>query len=331
MSKPPPLLTALLRDVSRSFYLTLRVLPEAVRTPISIAYLLARTSDTIADTDLLPAKNRLDALDQFRARIEGSIGTIDLGELARRQSLPAERVLLSRIEETLSLFTALPPADQSLIREVLRTIIAGQTTDVRRFNSTGEKIIALQSDAELETYTYQVAGCVGEFWTHICRAHLFADESIDDRQQLADGRRFGQGLQLINILRDLPRDLRAGRCYLPQDRLASIGLRPEDLLISANATRLRPLFDEYLRLAKSHLQAGWDYTSRIPHSYCRARLACAWPILIGQKTLRLLEANNPIDPRFRLKVSRPSVWAMMVESLLLYPAPRLWKKLFAAR
>jgi len=43
---------------------------------------------------------------------------------------------------------------------------------------------------------------------------------------LRDGVRFGKGLQLVNILRDLPRDLRQGRCYLPTERLARVQLTP---------------------------------------------------------------------------------------------------------
>jgi phytoene/squalene synthetase len=39
-----------------------------------------------------------------------------------------------------------------------------------------------------------------------------------------------RGLQSINILRDLPKDLQAGRCYLPLDELAGAGLTPADLL-----------------------------------------------------------------------------------------------------
>jgi len=58
-------------------------------------------------------------------------------------------------------------------------------------------------------------GCVGEFWTRICRAHLFPTAVLDDAFLLSNGVRFGKGLQLVNILRDLPVDLRHGRCYLP--------------------------------------------------------------------------------------------------------------------
>ena len=56
------LLTDLLSRVSRSFYLTLRVLPSVMREPIGLAYLLARASDTIADTELVPSSRRLELL-----------------------------------------------------------------------------------------------------------------------------------------------------------------------------------------------------------------------------------------------------------------------------
>ena len=60
----------------------------------------------------------------------------------------------------------------------------------------------------MDDYTYRVAGCVGEFWTRLCRAHLFPRAVVDDAMLLRDGIRFGKGLQLVNILRDIPADLR---------------------------------------------------------------------------------------------------------------------------
>ncbi len=55
----PIALNDLLKATSRSFYLTLRVLPGAMRLQISLTYLLARTTDTIADTELVPLENGL--------------------------------------------------------------------------------------------------------------------------------------------------------------------------------------------------------------------------------------------------------------------------------
>ena len=49
----------LLKSVSRSFYLTIRVLPENLQQPIGLAYLLARASDTVADTSNAPVEVRL--------------------------------------------------------------------------------------------------------------------------------------------------------------------------------------------------------------------------------------------------------------------------------
>ena len=65
--KSERLLTDTLRGVSRAFYLTLRVLPQDLRAPIGLAYLLARAADTISDTTLLPPSARLFHLRALRA------------------------------------------------------------------------------------------------------------------------------------------------------------------------------------------------------------------------------------------------------------------------
>src|ERR1017187_9595762 len=99
----PTAVNDLLKATSRSFYLTLRVLPARVRPQIGLAYLLARTTDTIADTELVPLAQRLDALQKFRERILGqSSAPLNFGELARHQALPAEQMLLEKIEDRLA-------------------------------------------------------------------------------------------------------------------------------------------------------------------------------------------------------------------------------------
>jgi farnesyl-diphosphate farnesyltransferase len=326
------LLGGLLKDVSRSFYLTLRVLPGKMRAPIGLAYLLARTTDTIADTELVALEQRLEALRQLRDRIQGGQTTpLDFGALAQRQGSRAEGVLLEKCEASLALFNGLPPADRQLVREVLCTITSGQELDLRRFASTAAgALVALRTDEELDDYTYRVAGCVGEFWTKMCRAHLFPRAPLDDAFLLANGVRFGKGLQLVNILRDVAADLRQGRCYLPVESLAALSLKPADLLQPASEPRLRPLYHGYLDRADAHLLAGWTYTKALPRSSVRVRLACSWPILIGRATLKLLRGANALDPAPRLKVSRGEVKRLMLCSVLLYPWPAAWEKMVQA-
>lgn len=331
MSSPTSdLLTALLRDVSRSFYLSLRLLPGAVRSQIGLAYLLARTTDTIADTEVLPAGVRLEALRGLRDRILGNRAeALDFGPLAEHQASPAEARLLMRVEEAIRVLGGLACFDRCCVRAVVETIVGGQELDLRRFGGSGSgRIVALETEAELDDYTFRVAGCVGEFWTRVCRSHLYPAAPIDMGEYLADAIRFGKGLQLVNILRDLPVDLRMGRCYLPARELAEAGLQPGDLLELDRMERFRPVYRRWVGVAAGHLQAGWRYTCATPRSVVRVRVACALPLLIGAETLRMVAAGNVLDGRQRIKIARARVRSLLWRSLCLYPFSRRWEGLF---
>ena len=333
MAGPDTSLEILLRATSRSFYLTLRVLPASIRPQIGLAYLLARTTDTIADTDLVPLDQRLDALQRLRERIVGqSTAPLNFGTLAEHQGSDAEKLLLEKVEIGLAALKKFSNVDQTLIREVLNIITGGQDLDLQRFAGAiavgpTKKIIALETDGQLDDYTYRVAGCVGEFWTKMCRTHLFPRALLDEKQFVYDGIRFGKGLQLVNILRDLPADLKKGRCYLPMETLEPAGLRPETLLSEVNEAKFLPLFHRYLDEAEAHLRAGMNYTKTLPFGQFRVRLACAWPILIGMKTVKNLRTANVNRLQQRVKVSRTDVRQVMFWSLLALPFPPVWRKL----
>lgn len=316
----PDLTGQLLKRVSRSFYLSLAVLPAAVRPTLGIAYLLARAADTIADTRLLPRGARLVHLAALRDELEGAqAGRVEAIVAATRDSQTdvAERALLERLGECLEAYRALPAADRARVRRVLTTIVSGMTWDLETFpgeNAGG--LAALPTRAELDRYTYMVAGCVGEFWTEVHIAHRPRLARWDPAKMAPLGVRFGKGLQLTNVLRDIPRDLRNGRCYLPSHDLALLGLEPRDLLDPAAGPALRPLLVELLNVALDHYEAGWQYTFAIPRAETRMRLACAWPLLIGLRTLDLLaKAPNWLDPAVVLKVPRLTVYGMMARSL----------------
>jgi farnesyl-diphosphate farnesyltransferase len=300
------LLTDLLRDVSRSFYLTLRVLPREIRPQISLAYLLARASDTIADTKALPREKRIDLLRRMqRGETQGIV------DLAANQGLPAERALLTKLDQCMTLLRSFSQEDQQRIGNLLHTIVGGQIFDLETFfGETEGELVALANDEELDRYTYMVAGCVGEFWTKMCMAHLKELQHWDATRMGALGVRFGKGLQLVNILRDIPRDLRIGRCYLP-------AIEPQMLLDPTKFTQVEPLYTRWLDTALEHLDAGWEYTMRIPGSLKRLRLACSWPIWIGLKTIARLRHANPLDATQRIKVSRVEVYWLMGTSFLL--------------
>jgi farnesyl-diphosphate farnesyltransferase len=315
-------LDTILKGVSRSFYLTLRVLPQSLRTPIGLAYLFARAADTIADTAVIASTARLSLLEQFRSLFHRYDAAI-LGELQRAlvgpQRIPAEWELLSRLDECFAVFRICTPGDRERISQLLRTLTQGMVMDLTTFPPESEgRVIALKTLQDLDQYTYYVAGCVGEFWTDTLVAHRPALRSWDIRLMRQAGRRFGMGLQMTNILRDLARDLRLGRCYLPADALARHDLAPEHLLAPTAITHARPILRELMTLTGAHYLHGWAYTLAIPRREVRLRLACAWPLLIGMCTLdRVARADNLLDPRVTVKVPRATVYRILSSSSLL--------------
>jgi farnesyl-diphosphate farnesyltransferase len=277
----------------------------------------------------VPLDRRLEALRELTDRIvQGNPAPLPLPELESRQSSPGERVLLARIDDFLALLRSLPPEDLERVQRVLATITSGQELDLLRFDQATElRIKSLETAEELDDYTFRVAGCVGEFWTRMCVAHLRPAPAVPLEEMVFRGVRFGKGLQLVNILRDLPKDLRQGRCYLPEPEIAAAGLSSADLLMSQNEARLRPVYNRWLQIAEDHLRAGWGYVLDLPRSWVRVRLACAWPILIGVATLDKLKRENVLDAARRIKVSRPEVKRMMRSSVLALPFRSRWAAL----
>jgi farnesyl-diphosphate farnesyltransferase len=315
-------LDVLLKRVSRSFYLTLWMLPRSLRTPIGLAYLFARAADTIADTALISPADRLTLLEQFRdlfQRYDATTFTLLRGALLSPQRIPAERELLCRLDECFVVFEACGPGDQARISQLLLTLTQGMLMDLTTFPSEHDgRVVALRTRHDLDRYTYCVAGCVGEFWTDMHVAHRPALQGWDVALMKQWGLRFGKGLQMTNILRDLAHDLRIGRCYLPLEDLTRQGLLPEQLLEPAAIARVRPILDEFLALTREHYWQGWAYTLAIPRREVQMRLACAWPLLIGFRTLDLIaSADNLLDATVTLKVSRPSVYRMLLSSSVL--------------
>ena len=329
-SRSDELLTGVLRGVSRSFYLTLRVLPKPIRPQISLAYLLARIADTIADTDLIASAQRLHALGRWNDAIAGRLGNADdLAALTENAGQSLESHLLGHASRALDLLHTLPEGDVKLIRRVLETIISGQKLDLERFqSSSAEAVMFLDSEQDLNDYLYRVAGCVGEFWTQLCFGCLRAapKETPDHMLQLSI--QFGKGLQLVNILRDLHADLEKGRCYLPQETMTRFGASIEHW--EDPDENLQRMVNHFIQLARSYLDAGAVYTTQLPQSWKRVRLACAWPLMIGVETLNALPAEDPFNPAKRAKISRSRVRSIMARTVLYQPLPNRWKRLLMA-
>jgi farnesyl-diphosphate farnesyltransferase len=279
---------ALLRGVSRSFFVSIRLLPRALRRPVALGYLLARASDTIADAPGLAPDERVQALHAFQRAVRGADSEHFVTAVSG--ATPQEQLLLDALPDCVGWLGDLAPADRDDVRIVLDHITRGQQLDVERFGRAASgQPAALSTDAELDEYTYLVAGCVGEFWTKLGRRHLPRFASLPESEMLELGRLYGMALQLVNVLRDADRDLAIGRRYLP-----------------AGTPR-----EAWLDRAQAGLECGMRYAGALRHA--RVRVASALPALIGARTLALLRTRGP-----GAKMPRSEVRAMLLRILFTF-------------
>ncbi len=356
----PRRLDAILRDTSRSIYLTLSVVPRSMRPAVMLGYLFCRAADTIADTRALPREERRrmlslyreqfesarpspESLDRIRDLVASGGDAVSSGVATRDGFTASEGALLRNLDACFEVYGELIDEDRRALRTLLGTLTRGMEIDLESFppeeraSESGE-VGVLETDADLDRYCYHVAGCVGEFWTDVQAAHAPALKRLDHDRMRELGVRFGKGLQLTNVLRDMPADLRIGRCYIPRPRLEHHGVEAGELLaavtgddtagVDAIAGRIGPIVDDLLDLTLEHLRAGRDYLLSIPRRLVRLRLASAWPLLIGLRTVALLRGRKrQLLSGERLKISRREVRGLIIASALRAPSNRAMRRL----
>lgn len=295
--------TTILKNVSRSFYLSLRLLPSGMRDGASLGYLLARTSDTIADTASVSVADRITLLDEYEGAVKNG-EPFTAPDFLLASCTDAEKVLLEQAPGIFSWLHQMDDTAQVLVREVLHIIISGQKLDLQRFgNAHVTHHMELKDDEELLDYCYRVAGCVGEFWTKLgfhSEGEKFSREPIDVMMPWA--RHFGQALQLVNILRDMPEDLRAGRYYIPRTASLAIG----DAMLSEHR--------RWLGQARQFLTDGMLYCEALHGRKLRA--ATVLPALLAEETIDKMQAATWEQLEKRVKVPRSTVFRCLAESML---------------
>ncbi len=294
------------------------MVPADVRDQVSLAYLFARAADTIADTELIDRPRRLDYLRQLKTQfVSDQIAWAQVHDIQKAlvplQHESAESVLIERLEDCFKLLQGFSPDDRRRVQRLMTTLTQGMEMDLTVFPGTlAGDLVALKTLDDLDRYTYYVAGCVGEFWTDLMCAHRRALSSWNVREMAAVGVRFGKGLQLTNIVKDVAHDLQKGRCYIPETMLSHAGLNPRDLLDQHNLFRFRPVLSKLGRMAVEHLDQGWLYTMAIPRYETRLRLSCMWPILSAGESLKLVMSSpDLLNPAAKVKIPRSKVYQMI--------------------
>lgn len=268
----------LLDHSSRTFALSIPLLPEPLREQIALGYLVFRIADTIEDEGEAQQEQRINALGELYQCLRDDHRVDQLLNDWLKNHPPDHRGYYKLLEQggwvIDQLHRQLPNATRHIRHYVGRTILGM----AERLGNGEEQPDGIPG---VRAYCYSVAGIVGELCTELFVLHHPPLTSARERL-MEYSVAFGKALQLVNILRDQGVDLAAGRRFVPDD-----GAR-EEMLELANQACDRSR--EYLGMLENH-----DTPSGILHfNEINLRLATA--------TLSLIRQHGP-----GVKVSRAMV------------------------
>lgn len=301
-----------LLTVSRTFALTIPQLPPPLREVIGNGYLLCRIVDTIEDEPALSRAQRAPLLGEFAeavaGRASGARFAAKLAPLLSDATDDDQRDLVAHAQLVLQVTHGFRPAQRAAIERCIRVMTEGMA----EFGGGAPDGLATLRD--LERYTYCVAGVVGEMITDLmCE---YSPETAARRDRLYPlSRRFGCGLQLVNILKDVWEDNRRGVCWLPR---AAFGT---DVDLTSPDSRDQAAFAEGLNalvaVAREHLEAALEYTLLIPPRESGIRRFLLWTLGLAVLTLRRIHANPRFSSGEDVQVTRRDVRAMILVATAL--------------
>lgn len=312
--------------VSRTFALTIPVLPAKLADVVTNAYLLCRLADTIEDDVGLSDVQKSAFHERFVRVVEGREPVepfaAALAPLLAPSTLPDERDLIVNTAKVIRVTHSFSPPERDALTRCVRVMCAGMPTFQRNRSLAG-----LADVAALDAYCYCVAGVVGEMLTELFCLHCPLLEPERERlMKLAVS--FGQGLQMTNILKDVWDDRLGNTCWLPRsvfdDGRFELARLDELHLTSAFETGLR----ELIGIAHAHLRNALDYTCLIPKNEMGIRRFCLWAIGLAVLTLRKINRNPAYASSAEVKVSRRSVKATVVSTNLTMMSNRALRLIF---
>ncbi len=288
----------ILPDVSRTFALNIPVLPARLRDAVCCAYLLCRIADTIEDTEPLAAELRDELYDGLYTAVDPArpANASPFGAEWAAAASDAYARLVAGTPLVLAAFASLPREQRVAIAACVREMIAGMRMLGERPRIGGVRFVC-DDLVGLDGYCHYVAGTVGVMLTR-----LFASEGqrTMEAATLERGRRFGLGLQAVNIIKDYADDVARGTCFVPRD-----------CVMTSNPPAIRPEARGLLiRHALGHIDEAMRYVLEIPASAEGIRLFCIWALMLALGTLREAAGGGARVP----KVGRDEVARILTDS-----------------
>lgn len=274
---------SILESVSRTFALTIPLLPNGLEKVVGNTYLLCRIVDTIEDATCVDPTTKQELSTLFIKTVLDH----SLSEQFVRECLIAlinhpnhnEKDLIENIPRVLRVLQSCDEKQRHAVAKCVQIMSEGMSYFHIRQNQIG-----LEDLKEFEKYCYVVAGVVGEMLTTLFALHspAFA-KAISGKESLAIA--FGQALQMTNILKDSPEDQLRGVSWKPK------GLGQTDLLV----------------IAHQKLEDSLRYICCIPKSEPGIRQFCFLAFGLAVMTLKQIAQRQTLQGGAEVKLTRGQV------------------------
>lgn len=249
----------MLKQTSRTFYIPITMLKPKLQKTVGSAYLCMRAVDEMEDHEALDTETK-----QHLLRATSRLLRDGFDEEAYQQFVAPYRSQLPEVTLRLGDWISVCPEDVKEKVTHYTSVMAAGMAD------WAEKDWYIENEADLDNYTYYVAGLVGVMLSDIWDWY----DGTKTNRDLAIG--YGRGLQAVNILRNQDEDKARGVEFVPD------GWTREDLF--AYTEKNLALADEYMK----------DISTRTIKLFCRI------PLALAKKTVKALQQG-------REKISRPEV------------------------
>lgn len=298
----------MLRQVSRTFALSIEHLPDMLRQAITLAYLMYRVADYLEDNDEMDADRKADLLQLWARVLDREVAPVILTEqLNGADTSNPDADVAQQAVEVLDSLGQLPEQLQEHIRNAVRETSIGMA----RWQQRGPRV---EDEADLDDYMFEVAGRVGHLLTRIFAWHAQPIRDIEE-ELMPLSREYGLGLQTVNVIRGLRKDFERGWIFVPQSFCELTGITTKQLFEPANLKKAQAAIDLLADKAERHLINGLVYVQTIPRRYHRLRIACAWPLFFAVRTLAV-SRSNPAVLESEVKITRDDVKQIIFDTRL---------------
>ncbi len=257
-----------LEETSRTFFIPISRLPDDLRDAVASAYLCMRAIDEIEDHP------ELDLVTKARLLRRVSLDLQAMPDSVTLQEWHAEPGTQDLPEVSLRLGEWARLAPESIAGRIWDTTAAMAD----RMAYWAECNWQIKTEADLDRYTFSVAGAVGLMLSDLWEWH---DGTRSNRTQAIG---FGRGLQTVNILRNAKEDKVRGVTFFPSN------------------WGMEEMFD----YARKNLKLADDYTAALPPG--PALDFCTLPLVLANGTLHALTCGEE-------KLSRTEVLKLVQEAL----------------